>query len=131
MFEPSLQVYTLWEHENGYTDSLGTQQADNKFDTGRASAGFKVSHAFPTEAGSVAPYLGLYGDYYFTMNSSSVVVPGAAAGVPLIHGSAGRVTGGFTTTFQSGTQFTVGGEFSGIGNSTQIWMVTVRGSVPF
>jgi Autotransporter beta-domain len=26
--EPSAKVYALWEHENGYTDSLGTSQAD-------------------------------------------------------------------------------------------------------
>ena len=35
--EPSAKVYALWEHENGYTDSLGTFQADRNFSSGRAS----------------------------------------------------------------------------------------------
>jgi hypothetical protein len=35
--EPSARVYALWENENAYTDSLGTQQAERSFFTGRAS----------------------------------------------------------------------------------------------
>jgi hypothetical protein len=129
VFEPSAQVYTLWEHENGFTDSLGTQQADNNFDTGRASSGLKVSHPFPMYAGTVTPYVGFYADYYFSMNSAN-----AAAGlttVPLIQGWGGRTSGGVTLTLSNGAQLGAGGEFSGIGNNTQIWSLSVRGSVPF
>ena len=47
VFEPSARVYMLWEQENAYTDSLGALQASHTFDTGRGSAGLKVSHDFP------------------------------------------------------------------------------------
>jgi IPT/TIG domain len=130
VFEPSAQVYTAWEHENGYTDSLGTQQGANIFDTGRGSGGVKVSHAFPVSDGSIAPYVGFYGDYYFTMNNTSAGT-GVTTPVPILQGWAGRATGGITTTFHNGAQLSAGGEYSGIGNNTQIWTVTVRGSVPF
>jgi hypothetical protein len=33
--EPSAKVYALWEHENAYTDSLGTLQGARNFVTGR------------------------------------------------------------------------------------------------
>lgn len=36
VIDPSASVYALWEHENAYTDSLGTLQADRNFDAGRA-----------------------------------------------------------------------------------------------
>ena len=127
-FEPSTQVYTLWEHENAYTDSLGTLQDSHDFDNGRASAGLKVSHPFPAGGGSLAPYAGIYSDYYFNIdNATTVGVPP----VPFIQGWAARATGGLTATFHNGAQLSAGGEFSGIGNDTQIWTVNVRGSVPF
>jgi len=130
LFEPTAQVYTLWEHENGYTDSLGTQQADNNFDTGRASGGLKISHAFPMVAVTITPYVGFFADYYFSMNSANAAAT-AAPTVPLIQGWGGRTTGGVTIRFPSGAQLGAGGEFSGIGSNIQIWTVTVRGSVPF
>src|SRR5262249_26407343 len=53
-----------WEHENAYTDSLGTLQTDRNFATGRASGGVKVSYPLAwSSATNVAPYLGLYGDF--------------------------------------------------------------------
>jgi hypothetical protein len=129
VFEPTTQVYTSWERENGYTDSLGTQQGSNDFDTGRGSGGLKISHAFPTGDGSIAPYVGFYCDYYFTMNNTSAA--GVTTPTPILQGWAGRTAGGITTTFRNGAQLSAGGEYSGIGNNTQIWTVTVRGSVPF
>ena len=128
-FEPSAQIYALWERENSYVDSLGAAQAAHEFDTGRASGGMKASHGFEFGAGRVAPYLGLYGDYYFTMDNANGV-QGLTA-VPLMQGWAARATGGITTVFPGGSQVSVGGELGGIGNTTQIWTVNVRGSVPF
>jgi hypothetical protein len=62
--EPSAIVYALWEHENAYTDSLGTMQGDHTFFTGRASGGGRLIYPLEwTSTVTLAPYLGLYGDY--------------------------------------------------------------------
>src|SRR5262249_47631801 len=64
LLEPSARVFALWEHENAYTDSLGTLQTDRNFATGRASGGVKVSYPLAwSSATNVAPYLGVYGDF--------------------------------------------------------------------
>jgi hypothetical protein len=128
ILEPSAQVYALWERENPYTDSLGTQQAVEEFNTGRASGGLKFTYPFAAGAGTLAPYLGLYGDYYFSMDNATAV---GVSAVPLIQGWAARAAGGLAVTMPNGAQVSGGGEFSGIGNDTHIWTLTVRGSVPF
>jgi hypothetical protein len=80
--EPSARIYALWEHENAYTDTLGTLQTARDFATGRASGGVKVSYPVAWSATtSLAPYFGVYGDYYF--NSDSAGAPAAAA-IPFI-----------------------------------------------
>jgi hypothetical protein len=129
VFEPSARVYMLWEQENAYTDSLGALQASHTFDTGRGSAGLKVSHDFPAGFGALAPYVGLYGDYYFSKDDATTT-PGLAA-VPLLQGAAVRATGGVMMRFGSGAQLSVGAEYSGIGQDTRIWNLQAHGSVPF
>jgi hypothetical protein len=128
VLEPSARVYAVWEQDNPYTDSTGTAQAGNSFSTGRASGGVKVSYPFAwTTAVDLAPYVGLYGDYYFTGEA-------AAAGLtttPLLQGWGARTIGGFAAVFRGGAQLSAGGEYAGIGGNTQIWTWTVRGSVPF
>jgi hypothetical protein len=58
--EPSARIYALWKHQNAYTDSLGTHQADRDFATGRASGGMKLTYPLAwTESIALAPaYLG-------------------------------------------------------------------------
>jgi hypothetical protein len=56
--------------------------------------------------------------------------PGLTA-VPVMQGWAARANGGIATVLPSGGQMSVGGELGGIGNTTHIWTVNVRGSVPF
>ncbi len=129
LFEPSAQVYALWEQENAYTDSLGTLQAGHNFDTGRASAGLKLSHLIPAGPGALAPYLGIYGDYYFSKDDASI--PAGLTSVPLLQGGGARATGGLTAIFGGGAQLSVGGEFSGLAHDTYIWNLQVRGAVPF
>ncbi len=129
VLEPSARVFALWEHENGYTDSLGTLQADHNFSTGRASAGLKVS--YPAALSSVAylaPYVGFYGDYYFSMDDAATV---GLTTVPLLQGWSGRATAGVDLTFAGGALIGVGSEYGGIGADYQIWTWRVRGSVPF
>ena len=129
VLEPSARVFTLWEQENAYTDSLGTLQASHAFDTGRASAGVKMSYPIAAGAGALAPYVGLYGDYYFPPRTTRRSSGWTA--VPLLQGWGARATGGLAATFGGGAQLSVGGEFSGIGSDTHIWNLLVRGAVPF
>jgi hypothetical protein len=134
VFEPSARVYMLWEQENAYTDSLGTLQGSHTFDTGRGSAGMKVSHSFPTPFGAFAPYVGFYGDYYFSKDdatTSTTTTTPAATTVPLIQGAAARATGGVTMMFGGGAQVSVGGEYSGLAQDSRIWNLKLQGSVPF
>jgi hypothetical protein len=133
--EPSAKVYALWERENAYVDSLGTQQATRTFSTGRASAGNKV--AYPVawiDSVLLAPYLGVYADYYFTQDDAAAIV--AAGGIPLastplLQGWSARVTGGIGAKLASGVTVGFGAELGGIGGNTQIWTFTGRARVPF
>jgi hypothetical protein len=76
---------------------------------------------------NVAPYLGLYGDYYFSRDDATVV---GLTTVPLLQGWSGRVTGGVATTFGRGA-LSAGGEYSGIGSDFHIWTWRARGTVAF
>jgi len=82
----------------------------------------------------LAPYLGLYGDYYFTEDNAAAIL--AAGGVPLastplLQGWSARATGGFDAKLSSGAVLAVGGQYGGIGSSTQIWTVTAKAQIPF
>jgi hypothetical protein len=128
VLEPSARVFALWEHENAYTDSLGTLQTERNFATGRASGGVKVSYPLAwSSTTNVAPYLGLYGDYYFSRDDATTV---GLTTVPLLQGWSGRVTGGVAMTFGRGA-LSAGGEYGGIGSDNHIWTWRVRGSVAF
>ena len=129
VLEPSARVYALWEHENAYTDSLGTLQPDRNFSTGRASAGGKVTYPFAwSSAVDLAPYVGLYGDYYFSMDDAATA---GLTTVPLLQGWSARATAGLAMTFAQSALVSLGGEYGGIGSDTHIWTWRVRGSVPF
>jgi hypothetical protein len=131
--EPSARVYALWEREDAYVDSLGTQQANRDFSTGRASAGVKVAYplAWMTNA-QIAPYAGVYGDYYF--NTDSAGGPVTAPAVPSIYvlqGWSARAVGGVTARFADGAQISVGAERGGIGGDFALWTYRARASIPF
>ncbi len=129
VLEPSARVFALWEHENAYTDSLGTLQGEHDFTTGRAASGVKVSYPFTwSETVTLAPYVGVYGDYYFSEDNAANV---GLTTVPLLQGWSGRATGGVTMTFGRGALISAGGEYGGIGGDFQIWTWRVRGSVAF
>jgi hypothetical protein len=129
LLEPSARVYALWEHENAYTDSLGTLQAARDFSTGRASVGAKVAYPMAWSSSvALAPYAGLYADYYFSQDDAQTA---GLTTVPLLQGFAARVTGGISAKFAGGASISTGGEFGGIGLDTHIWTWTTRGSIPF
>ena len=129
VLEPSARVSMLWEHENAYSDNFGTQQADRNFAVGRASGGAKV--IYPTAwsgTTKLAPYVGLYGDYYFSRDDASNA---GLASTPMLQGWSARATAGLGLSLAGGAQLTVGGEFGGIGSDTHIWTWRARGSLPF
>jgi hypothetical protein len=132
--EPSAKVYAMWEHENAYTDTLGTQQGERDFMTGRASAGIKLIYPWLFSATvTLAPYAGLYGDYYFTQDQA-VALPTSGlplASVPLLDGWSARATAGLAARFGNGVQLSAGGELGGIGGVARIWTFRGRASVPF
>jgi len=132
LIEPSATVYALWEHENAYTDTLGTAQAGRDFSTGRTSAGVKLAYPFAwTSTVMLSPYAGIYGDYYF--NTDNIVVAGAGAlpVTPVFAGLSARTSVGMSAEFASGGQLTVGGERSGLGGNFSLWTYRARASIPF
>ena len=131
LIEPSTTVFALWEHENAYTDSLGTADAARNFSTGRASGGLKVAYPFAwTETIKLAPYAGIYGDYYFNTDDIGAI-GGVAALSPVFDGWSARASVGVSAQFAEGGQITLGGERSGLGGSFSLWTYRARASVPF
>ena len=129
VFEPSARVFTLWEREKAFTDSLGTLQPAHNFETGRASGGVKVAYPFTwSSTANLTPYFGLYGDYYFSRDDAQTTV---LTTVPLLHGWSARATGGVSATLPGGASLGAGGEFGGIGSVNHIWTWTARGHIPF
>jgi len=131
LIEPSATIYALWEHENAYTDSLGTAQAGRDFSTGRASGGLKLAYPLAwTEAIKLSPYAGIYGDYYF--NTDNISLSGGALPVtPVFAGWSARTSVGLSAQFVNGGQFTLGGERSGLGGNFSLWTYKARASIPF
>jgi hypothetical protein len=130
VLEPSARVFALWEHENAYTDTLGTLQAARNFETGRASVGAKVAYpaAWSWGAAVLSPYAGVYADYYFSQDDAQTA---GLTTVPLLQGFSARMTGGIAATFPGGASLGAGGEFGGIGSDNHIWTWTARGQIPF
>jgi hypothetical protein len=130
VLEPSARIYTLWERDNAYTDSLGTAQGVNSFSESRVSTGGKISYPWPSTGNlSVVPYAGLYTDYRFsTANALPVGVPF----VGIQDGWSERVTTGVTLTRgRAGPSLSLGGELGGLGAGYEIWSANARANWPF
>src|SRR5579872_6815320 len=132
--EPSLKVYSAWEHDDAFTDTLGVSETSRNFSNGRASGGAKLAYPWTvSDATTIAPYVGLYADYYF--NSDGAGGPAAAALLlpnQFVEGWSARVTTGITVTSWGGVRLLLGGEVGGLG-SDQFTAWTLRGhaTVPF
>jgi uncharacterized repeat protein (TIGR01451 family) len=126
--EPSAKVYAIWERDSSYIDSLGALQTENSFSTGRASAGSKVAYPMQWSAGAtIAPYVGLYADYYFSSDNAVLLLP-----TQFVHGWAARTTAGVSYSCAGGSRFLIGGEVGGLGSQNfTTWSVRGRASVPF
>ncbi len=132
--EPSARIYALWEHENAYTDTLGTQQAARDFSTGRASAGLKLAYPMMWSSIALAPYVGIYGDYYFNGDTASVPAASlATVSAVMLDGWSARAAGGVNAKLGNGAQISVGAERGGLGSTSGValWTYRARASVPF
>ena len=129
LLEPSTRIYTLWESENAWTDSLGTLQPLRSFSESRVSTGSKVIYPWQTGALEISPYAGVFGDYRFsTDNALSIGVPF----VGIKDGWSGRATTGVTfVTGRGGPSVSIGGELGGIGAGYSIWSTNARMNWPF
>ena len=132
--EPSARVYALWEHQDGYTDSLGTAQTDRNFSSGRASTGLKATRSWMIASDlTVAPYAGIYADYYFSKDGTDTSGLSAVATVPLVvlQSWSARATSGVTMTFAGGPRVSIGGEVGGLGRDYTLWSAKAQAGFPF
>ncbi|MGJ4996312.1 putative Ig domain-containing protein [Bradyrhizobium sp. HKCCYLS3077] len=133
VLEPSTKVYALWEHQNAYTDSLGTRQGSYDFASGRASSGLRAAYpvAWLDSGLLLTPFLGMYGDYYFNKEDANALVAGALASTPLLQGWSARFTGGLGIETAGGAGLGLGAEYGGIGGNTRVWTFSAKARVPF
>jgi hypothetical protein len=131
LVQPSVNVYALWEHENAYTDTLGTDQAERTFTTGRASVGGRIAYPWLSAPGTtLSPYVGAYCDYYFSGDDATTTEVDAGS-FPLLQGWSVRGSAGLAATFANGAAISAGAELGGIGSTTMLWSYHMRGRVPF
>ena len=124
--EPSASAYILNEQQEAYTDSLGTLQAERKFNAGRASAGGKAIYPMQWRSAALEPYVGLYGDYYFSGDTALVT---GVASQAVITGWSGRVVAGLGTAID-GKRMLLESELGGLGSAYLAWTLRGRLSVP-
>lgn len=128
VLQPSAHAYANWEHEDGFTDSLGVAQPSRDFSSGRASGGAKLSYPMTVNDVVYAPNVGAYGDYYFMSDNGA---GNGLASTPLLQGWSARAAGGVDMRFMNRGTLSLSGELGGIGGNTTIWTYRARGSVPF
>src|SRR5262249_4408194 len=127
VFEPSTNVYALWEREGDWFDSLGTLQTARNFSAGRVATGGKVIYPWSAGATRIAPYVGAYGDWRF---GSDNALPVAVPIVGIANGWSGRVTGGLTWTWSGGATLALGSEYGGLGAHYKLWTAKPRAPWP-
>ncbi len=83
-------------------------------------------------AAQIAPYAGLYSDYYFNSTDASAVLAAASAIPPVFvfDGWSARAIGGVAAQFANGAVVAVGGERGGIGGGFALWTYRARASIP-
>jgi uncharacterized repeat protein (TIGR01451 family) len=128
--EPSARLYMLWEHEDAFLDSLGTQQTGRNFTTGRASPGIKATvPVLWSSTVTLAPYAGIYADYYFNKDNATATLLLPAE---FIQGWSARAITGVGVNIANGPKLLFGGEVGGIGSGQFVnWTWRGRGTMPF
>jgi outer membrane autotransporter protein len=127
--EPSAQIYTLWERDSAFTDTLGTAQAARSFSESRVATGAKVLYPWQVASNVIlSPYVGAYSDFRFSTDSTLPV------GVPFVglkDGWSARVTSGLAFTFRNSATVSLGAELGGLGAGYDIWSAKARVNWPF
>jgi hypothetical protein len=80
----------------------------------------------------IAPYVGVYGDYYFNRDDAAQIL--ALGPLPTIYafdGWSARAVGGVTARFANGGQLALGAERAGLGGDFGLWTYRARASIPF
>jgi hypothetical protein len=126
--EPSAGAYAVWERDRAYTDNLGVYQSERDFSVGRASAGAKAIYPFRwTESVALAPYAGLYADYYFSEDTALMTKLVSDAD---IRGWAARLTAGVDAEIHGHT-LSIGAELGELGSDHLIAVFRGQLSVRF
>lgn len=123
--EPSLNMFGLWEGQDGYTDSLGTEHEAREFMTGQVSAGIKISHPLVANGVDILPYAGLYADYSLEGDSDELAELGLGGPVMGFDGGiSGRVVGGVSAAFDGGANVDFGAQIGGLGSDLRTYKIT-------
>ncbi len=126
--EPSASIYVLWEKQDAWTDSLGTAQSAHTFSNGRTSLGGKLMRPLAYDSVTLTPYVGFYGDWYFSADNFAA---GDSVIVAVSDGWSGRATAGVGIVCKNNVSLAVSGELGGLGADYKIWTGSVRAKMPF
>jgi hypothetical protein len=81
---------------------------------------------------TVAPYVGVYADYYFNRDDAALPLPPLLLPSEFVQGWSARVTSGVAVEIAGGPKLWAGGEVGGLGsNQFTTWSVRGRAVVPF
>lgn len=125
---PSVAATALQEEQDAYTDSLGTAHSKFSFSSGRADVGLEAAYAIRlSHDRMLAPYAGLYADYYFGSNEGDETVSELGIG----DGWAARPTAGLRV-MGNDWAIDLGGELGNLGGEgAQFWTGRLNGRLQF
>jgi hypothetical protein len=128
-FQPTAQIFSLWQSEDAYTDSLGTYQKARAFAAGRASTGIKGTYRWPLSANlTIAPYAGIYAEYHFDSDDASVTLLPAGKW----QGWSARITSGVFLATDGNAGLILGGDLGGLGSGeAETWSLHGRATFKF
>jgi hypothetical protein len=130
VLQPSARLFSIWERQDGYVDSLGSNQAANSFSVARASTGGDFSRPIFGYYGTVTPSVGLFADYRFS--SSNATPFGMPMMVSIKDGFTARLTSGLVWRTIYGPSVGLSGEVGGFGpNQETLWTATGHVQIPF
>ena len=128
--DPTADILAIWQNEDGYETDTGSEYEDRSFSSMRASAGMQFSITeLGSDAWSVIPYAGLYGDYW-TLDDDDFSSDGEVVGA--LEDLSGRVRGGIKfSSMDYDIGLDLSAQYSGIGADVGIVTIGAGLSVGF